>query len=319
MDVSLEGSGDLGSDKGNKIGIAAILISFAIVFIVLVAGIALVITSSDKKGGSSPESAFQDMISGFNSGDFRKVYGASILSLNMTFAMFKAEVGNFFDADFDIVVKEVTVIGQNEMTQDQKDDLGILIDQLEDALGMQVDDFCIINYAMNITTTRDGETESQDVEDTMACVMIDSRWYLVFPVFDEGDGGDVPPTVVLERSSITNGQKITILSVSRSDIEWGQVSIRLNSSAWYLIWNPTTAGLSGVSAMTYNCSDQGVNGLLIGCNVTDLAGNGMMNSGDFVTLFTYDGMPTFSPGTDYTVTLVYPFTSWEMGKIQFTG
>lgn len=52
-------------------------------------------------------------------------------------------------------------------------------------------------------------------------------------------------------------------------------------------------------------------------NVTDLAANGRMNNGDYITLTTSNGQ--FSMSTTYTLTLIYEPTAGAMVYYGFTG
>ena len=53
-------------------------------------------------------------------------------------------------------------------------------------------------------------------------------------------------------------------------------------------------------------------------NATDLAGNGRMSNGDYITL-QVGGGSVFSPSTTYTLTLLYEPTDGSMLAYDFTG
>jgi hypothetical protein len=75
----------------------------------------------------------------------------------------------------------------------------------------------------------------------------------------------------------------------------------------------------GPPAVTFNHSSQSFGTLLVNCSLTDIAGNGGINGGDYIVLTTSEGTTNFTPGVTYTVTMVYKPTSEEMGRIQFVG
>lgn len=307
---------EMRTSRKDKITLAAMFVTFGVVFVVLIAEIALVMTSSEQQGRSSPESAFSDMIGGLDHGDFTKVYDVSVFSLNMTYFEFRTEVGDMLDADYDIVVEQANVIMKSQMTQTQKDEAESFIPQLEDMTGTQVNDYCLIDFVINMTVKRNGETQTQDSTGTILCVKVDSKWYLVFPF---GNEEETTPAVSLTRSIITDGVKLTLVAITDNDVAWGDIDIILADNSTYVTWHPNTADLTGSSVTSFNYSTQSLGSLPVNCSVVDLAGNGGINAGDFVTLRTYDGSTTFSPGVTYTVTLVYKPTAGEMGRIQFTG
>ena len=82
-------------------------------------------------------------------------------------------------------------------------------------------------------------------------------------------------------------------------------------------WSLETMSLdSGVSS-TAEYGGKSLGLLDVYCNVTDIAGNGYINNGDFFTLTT--GSVPFSSVTTYTTTVVYSPTATTMCNITFSG
>jgi hypothetical protein len=61
----------------------------------------------------------------------------------------------------------------------------------------------------------------------------------------------------------------------------------------------------------------GLTGIDVQMNATDIAGNGRVSMGDYITLTAADG--AFSVSTTYTLTLVYEPTGGAMTNYVFTG
>ncbi len=58
--------------------------------------------------------------------------------------------------------------------------------------------------------------------------------------------------------------------------------------------------------------------MTVNCSVYDVAGNGLINGGDYFTL-TARGSTTFSSATTYSVRMIYLPTGSSMAGVTFTG
>ena len=127
------------------------------------------------------------------------------------------------------------------------------------------------------------------------------------------------PTSSITKSSVTHGVKYTFAPMSK-DTPWSDVTILLqdqNGVSWQ--WTPATTDLdNGTTAKWPGI----VHALLpianVWCNITDLAGNGYVNQGDYVTLMT-GSVSIFSSSVTYTVTVMHDPSSAEICHASFNG
>jgi hypothetical protein len=123
------------------------------------------------------------------------------------------------------------------------------------------------------------------------------------------------PTATYSRQTINGGQKINIVSITRTDVPWDDIRVQLSDGTNFAEWDAVTADLDGGMAITAHYGSLSLGAILVFCNVTDLAGNGLVNGADFFTL-----TGPFSAGTTYTASLMYTVTSEMIGTgIYFTG
>lgn len=128
------------------------------------------------------------------------------------------------------------------------------------------------------------------------------------------------PSATYDKSPIANGVEINIMAITKTDVGWGDIDLLLNDGTYFADWHPLTTNLDGGSAISSNLSTQSLGSLTVCCVVFDIAGNGVVNSGDYFELYTYDGALTFASTTWYTVVLVYGPTGETIGIGQaFTG
>ena len=134
-----------------------------------------------------------------------------------------------------------------------------------------------------------------------------------------GGGGGQTPTATFDKQTITAGKKIIVLSMSRADVSWDDITVQLaDSGTGAATWLPTKADLSGSN--NHNYSTGAVGTLTVCFLVNDILGNGYINGGDSMSFYTYGGAATFSGSTTYSVTLIYEPTSERIGTATtFTG
>ena len=142
-----------------------------------------------------------------------------------------------------------------------------------------------------------------------------------YPLMDPyHEPAPVTPTATYSKIRITNGIRVSIVSITRTDVPWDDVSVRLTDGASLAEWATYTADLDGGSAASHNYSAKELGALTVCCWVTDVSGNGFVNGADFFTLFTYGVAPAFSPAMTYGAVLVYDPTGETIGaSVVFTG
>ncbi len=125
------------------------------------------------------------------------------------------------------------------------------------------------------------------------------------------------PTSVLTKSTVSSGLKLTFAAPMSVDTQWDDITILLSDGTNTVQWSPATASLSGGIACMQLLGAEALGSLTVYCNVTDLAGNGYVNQGDYFVLTTGGG--SFSSVTTYTVTIMYDPTATEVCRINFIG
>jgi DNA-directed RNA polymerase subunit RPC12/RpoP len=132
------------------------------------------------------------------------------------------------------------------------------------------------------------------------------------------DDGMQTPAAALSRNTVTNGVKFTFVSVSISSLYWADVTIILTDGLEFVSWSPYATDLNSGFDSELLFPAESLYTINVTCAIHDLAGNGLVNGGDYFTLTT-NGGPTFSSGTEYTVTIVYGPTGSSMTSSSFTG
>jgi len=125
------------------------------------------------------------------------------------------------------------------------------------------------------------------------------------------------PVAVLSRNTVTNGVKFTFVSVS-SSTSWEDVRVTLTDGLESVSWSPHTYDLDLGSSSQIQLPAESLGAMTVTCTVSDIAGNGLVNSGDYFTLTT-SGSSTFSPATTYTVTILHAPTGSSMTSSSFAG
>ncbi len=135
-----------------------------------------------------------------------------------------------------------------------------------------------------------------------------------------GGGGGQTPTATFDKGTVTNGKKIIVLSMSRADVSWDDITVQLSDGTNFATWLPTKTALTGSGGSSVNLTAKSLGTLSVCSWAYDLLGNGYVNGGDYLTFFTYGGASTFSGSTTYSVTLIYEPTSERIGTATtFTG
>jgi hypothetical protein len=130
---------------------------------------------------------------------------------------------------------------------------------------------------------------------------------------------DMTPSInVLQKSAVSNGFKVAFTAPT-SEVAWSDVTIQLADGSNTVTWDTmTTEGLTSSSPpAVFNGAVKTLGTLSVYMNATDLAGNGRMSNGDYITLQV--GGAVFAPSTTYTLTLLYEPTGGSMLGYNFTG
>lgn len=136
-------------------------------------------------------------------------------------------------------------------------------------------------------------------------------------VLSFGEHTTVTPTATLSKTSTAYGYLLRFGPIS-SDAYWDDVTILLSDGSETCHWSPSSSYLAGGSLDKQVVGEMSLGALTVYCNVTDLAGNGYVNMGDFFTLTTSSASP-FSNATTYVVKLMYDPTGSEICHLFFTG
>lgn len=149
----------------------------------------------------------------------------------------------------------------------------------------------------------------------LATVGLAAIMYVMVLGFGGVDGNT--PVATLVRNTMTNGVKITVVSISKTDMPWDDVEIQLSDGTSIAEWSPTKTFQSSPGGHNYSTSSALTN-LTVCLWIYDISGNGFVSGADYFTLTTSGG-PTFSSATTYTVTIVYSPTGSSLTNISFTG
>lgn len=126
------------------------------------------------------------------------------------------------------------------------------------------------------------------------------------------------PAATYQKNTITGGQKITIVSITKTDVPWDDVKIQVSDGTNIAEWSPTKAFQSSTTAHNYSTAALGA--LTVCVVVTDVSGNGFVSGTDYFQVFTFGGAAAFASGTQYSAVLLYEPTGERCGQsMTFTG
>ena len=125
------------------------------------------------------------------------------------------------------------------------------------------------------------------------------------------------PTSSLTKSTVSNGVKLTFAPMSK-DTPWEDITVQLTDGTNTVSFVPTTAQLTSTTQPAKKAFTAVTLGTLsVMCNITDLAANGNVNQGDYMTLV----VPTssFASSGSYTVTIMHDPSASAVCHIAFNG
>ncbi|OGS55447.1 MAG: hypothetical protein A3K60_05465 [Euryarchaeota archaeon RBG_19FT_COMBO_56_21] len=135
-----------------------------------------------------------------------------------------------------------------------------------------------------------------------------------------GGTSTTTPAATYAKTTATNGQKISILSITKTDVPWDDVKVQLSDGTNFAEWDTVTTDLDGGGALTKNYTTDTLGSLTVCLLVTDVSGNGFVSGTDYFVVYTYGGATGFSAGSSYSAALIYTVTGEKMGTGQtFTG
>jgi len=135
-----------------------------------------------------------------------------------------------------------------------------------------------------------------------------------------GGTSTTTPVATYSKTSITNGEQINIVSITKTDISWDKIKVQLTDGTNFAEWEPVATDLDGGSALSMNYTTDALGSVTVCCWVFDVAGNGLVSGSDYFRVFTYGGATAFSSGTTYTAVLIYTETGEKIGTgTTFTG
>ncbi len=170
-------------------------------------------------------------------------------------------------------------------------------------------------------TRKDSEAVSPVIA-TILLVAITVVLAAVLYVMILGIGGtsNHTPVATYSKNTITNGQKITIVSITKTDVPWDDVKIQVSDDTNISEWSTTKAAVIAAGEATVNLTTQGLGDLTVCIILTDVSGNGYVSGTDYFTIFTYGGATGFSSGIEYSAVLLYEISGERIGQsMTFTG
>jgi len=214
--------------------------------------------------------------------------------------------------DIQVTFNSVDTIYPDEMTSSQLSELQHGVAALERYTGKNVTEYCVVNANITLKVYYLNQWVNVPEYYTAPCVKIGSKWYIVEPT-DLIPGWElVTAYVSLSRTSISYGSRITVGYITDAT-SWSDVMIGLQDSYSWVYWYPTTADLTGTPPVTHSYGSQTLGSLSVTLNVTDVGGNGWVDTGDYITV---QALPSgFTYYTYYTVQLTFEPLMGVMGSM----
>jgi hypothetical protein len=157
------------------------LLPFILLLLVVAAVIIAFSLAIFLAGKKSPTEVFEEYVDASNDRDIRRMFDQTVLRFapDYEFRLAILEVQVF------IYDPETTIISATELLKEDMDpgQIGFaedLVSEVEDELGIVVEDYCFVEYRITIEYRA-----LQDAEETfdgeMLCVQVEGDWYLVVP------------------------------------------------------------------------------------------------------------------------------------------
>ena len=128
-----------------------------------------------------------------------------------------------------------------------------------------------------------------------------------------GSTSTTTPTATYSKTTISGGQQINIVSITKTDVLWSEVTVQLTDGTNFAEWEPST-GLDTGEAVTVDLQTDELGSVTLSLNVSDVSGNGYVSGSDYVRVIVTGG-DSWATGT-YNLALVYEDTGEKMGTGQ---
>jgi len=152
---------------------AAILAVLAVITVAVI--VFLVLPRED-----SPTDVYKEYVDASNDRDIKRMFDQTVTKFNPDYEQRLENLSNivfFLDPEIEIVSLGVTY--QANMSEFQKLTAGIITDDIESKLLVDVDDYCYVHYRIDVHYMEIDQTATFNGE--VLCVDIDGDWYLAVP------------------------------------------------------------------------------------------------------------------------------------------
>lgn len=128
-------------------------------------------------------------------------------------------------------------------------------------------------------------------------------------------GGSSTPSAIYEKTASPGGWTITISEITKTDVGWDDVKVRVSEGTDFVEWETQTIAHDEGNTVAAIYGSRTLGGTAVMLQVSDVTGNGFVGAGDYFEL-----MATFDSGTDYSTVLIYEPSDERMGDgITFVG
>jgi hypothetical protein len=305
--------------KPRKRLLAPIVIVVVVILILAVLAIAFVFVAS-KKDNSTPEDAFRDYAAAAENNDTRALFRETVYSLGDLYDKWLDQTGvDSNHSDLHVTINSLEVAHNESMTGAQRAYVENLVTGIEYGLSVSVEDACILNANITESYTYSGAPYTETFSFDLPCVKVDSKWYLVVPedIALDWYWESIPHAIGVQiaRAPYTGGYSFTLTPTE--SLTWDQVTVVFQEVSPATVsgtWNAlTSAALGGGGVKVQALGSVSVDGNKW-LNVTDLAGNGELNTGDYMTI-----TGAWTMGHVYKAVLLYKADGSTMGSIQWTA
>lgn len=298
------------------LGPLVILIALIVVLSVFAVVMVVWVGSNDN---ATPEDAVKDFWGGLDNKDPSAMFNETVFKFNSSLYsdwLTESGFGYISMVDFQVTVNSADAIYADEMTSSQQSELQHGVAALQVYIGENITEYCLVNANVTLRVYYMGEWISQTQNETVPCVKIGSKWFIVEPT-DMVPGWElVTAYVSLTRWSISYGSSITVNYISDAT-SWSDVRIGLTDSSSSVYWYPNAADLTGTPPVVHSYGSQTLGSLSVMLNVTDVDGNGWVDTGDYITI---QAPPSgFDYYTYYTLQLTFEPLMGNMGSVWFSG
>lgn len=263
--------------------IIALLIMVGVVLFV----IGYVLIASSGGDNESPEDTIEDYVAAMERLDFGDMYNETVFAFSDMYDEWweEMEMDWFEGMELSLIVSSMDVTYLADLSLSEQDEAADLMDAVEYFFDVNVTDYCTVDASITITVTYMGTTVSDTEDLDVALVEIDGKWYLVEPDYMLYDGGlETTPLVSLSRTTVANGVRMEVVSISESDVSWNDVYFMLTADIYWVEWYPEYGILDNGYTEMVELGEEWLGSSPMYMNVTDLAGNGVIDEGDYVTI-----------------------------------